>query len=95
MFYNPYTTPANFPASYSCWALYCSFALFILYKALPVGCERTTHIFLEEYNLYERQQALEDEHLQKYVAKLGLDLARFNNDMSTHAYLLVVFVRGV
>ncbi len=41
-------------------------------------------------HLYERQQALEDEHLQKYTAKLGLDLATLNNDMSTR--MLVVFV---
>src|SRR6266571_7800073 len=37
-------------------------------------------------HLYEHQQALDDEHLEKYAAKVGLDLARFNNDMSTHAH---------
>ena len=36
--------------------------------------------------LYEHQQALDEEHLEKYAAKVGLDLGRFNNDMSTHAH---------
>ena len=38
-------------------------------------------------HLYEHQQALDDDHLEKYAAKVGLDLARFNNDMSTHAHV--------
>ena len=38
-------------------------------------------------HLYEHQQALDDDHLEKYAAKIGLDLARFNNDMSTHAHV--------
>jgi protein-disulfide isomerase len=37
-------------------------------------------------DLYEHQQALDDNHLEKYAAKLGLDLSRFNNDMSSHAH---------
>jgi protein-disulfide isomerase len=37
-------------------------------------------------HLYEHQQALDDEHLEKYAAKVGLDLTRFNNDMSTSAH---------
>src|SRR6187200_2950829 len=36
--------------------------------------------------LYEHQQALEDNHLEKYANKLGLDLAQFNHDMSSHAH---------
>jgi protein-disulfide isomerase len=36
--------------------------------------------------LYEHQQALGDDHLEKYAAKLGLDLTRFNHDMSSHAH---------
>jgi predicted DsbA family dithiol-disulfide isomerase len=36
--------------------------------------------------LYEHQQALDDNHLEKYAGKLGLDLTRFNHDMSTHAH---------
>ena len=38
-------------------------------------------------HLYEHQQALDDEHLEKYATKVGLDLTRFNNDMSTHAHV--------
>ena len=37
-------------------------------------------------HLYEHQQALDDNHLEKYGSKLRLDLARFNHDMSSHAY---------
>jgi protein-disulfide isomerase len=37
-------------------------------------------------HLYEHQQALEDNHLEKYANKLGLDLAQFNHDMSSHAH---------
>lgn len=37
-------------------------------------------------HLYEHQQALADEHLNKYAAIVGLDFARFKNDMSTHAH---------
>ena len=37
-------------------------------------------------HLYEHQQALEDNHLEKYASKLGLDLAQFNHDMSSHAH---------
>jgi protein-disulfide isomerase len=35
--------------------------------------------------IYEHQQALDDENLEKYEARLGLDLAKFKNDMSTNA----------
>jgi protein-disulfide isomerase len=36
--------------------------------------------------LYEHQQALDDNHLEKYAGELGLDLTRFNHDMSSHAH---------
>ena len=36
--------------------------------------------------LYEHQQTLDDSHLEKYASTLGLDLAQFNHDMSSHAY---------
>jgi protein-disulfide isomerase len=36
--------------------------------------------------LYEHQQALDDQHLEKYADKLQLDLTKFNNDISNHAY---------
>ena len=32
--------------------------------------------------LYEHQQALDDNHLEKYASKLGLDITKFNHDMS-------------
>jgi len=36
--------------------------------------------------LYEHQQALDDRYLEKYADYLGLDLAKFNTDMSSHVY---------
>jgi protein-disulfide isomerase len=36
--------------------------------------------------LYEHQQTLDDSHLEKYASTLGLDLAQFNHDMSSHAH---------
>lgn len=36
--------------------------------------------------LYEHQQALDDRHLEKYADKLGLNLAKFNNEMSSHVH---------
>lgn len=36
--------------------------------------------------LYEHQQALDDNHLEKYASKLGLDITQFNHDMTSHAY---------
>jgi protein-disulfide isomerase len=37
-------------------------------------------------HIYEHQQALDDNHLEKYAGKLGLDLVKFNNDISSHAH---------
>ena len=48
--------------------------------------------------LYEHQQALDDKHLEKYASELGLDLARFKNDMSMHVHAAHVredFLSGV
>ena len=36
--------------------------------------------------LYEHQQALDDKYLEKYADNLGLNLAKFNNDMSSHVH---------
>jgi len=36
--------------------------------------------------LYEHQQAPEDKHLDKYADKLGLDISRFNIDISTRVH---------
>lgn len=36
--------------------------------------------------IYEHQQALDNNHLEKYAGKLGLDLTKFKNDMSSHAF---------
>jgi protein-disulfide isomerase len=36
--------------------------------------------------IYEHQQALDDNHLEKYATKLALDLTQFNHDMSSHAH---------
>lgn len=48
--------------------------------------------------LYEHQQALDDNHLEKYASKLGLDITQFNHDMASHAYAQHVredFLSGV
>ena len=48
--------------------------------------------------LYEHQQALDDNHLEKYASKLGLDITKFNHDMASHAYAQRVredFLSGV
>lgn len=48
--------------------------------------------------LYEHQQALDDNHLEKYASKLGLDITQFNHDMASHAYAQRVredFLSGV
>lgn len=37
-------------------------------------------------HLYEHQQALDDNHLEKYASELGLNLTRFNHDMSSRAH---------
>src|SRR5215831_4079997 len=36
--------------------------------------------------LYEHQQALDDKYLEKYADNLGLNLAKFNTDMSSHVH---------
>jgi protein-disulfide isomerase len=36
--------------------------------------------------LFENQQALDDIHLMKYAAKVGLDVSRFRRDMAEHRY---------
>ena len=48
--------------------------------------------------LYEHQQALDDNHLEKYAGKLGLDITQFNHDMASHVYAQRVredFLSGV
>ena len=48
--------------------------------------------------LYEHQQALDDNHLEKYASRLGLDTTQFNHDMASHAYAQRVredFLSGV
>ena len=48
--------------------------------------------------LYEHQQALDDNHLEKYASRLGLDITQFNLDMASHAYAQRVredFLSGV
>ena len=47
---------------------------------------------------YEHQQALDDNHLEKYASRLGLDIIQFNHDMASHAYAQRVredFLSGV
>jgi protein-disulfide isomerase len=49
-------------------------------------------------HLYEHQQALDDSHLEKYASALGLDLAQFNHDISSHAHAQRIredFISGV
>jgi protein-disulfide isomerase len=62
-------------------------------------CAATQNKFWEMHDyLYEHQQALDDKHLEKYAGELGLDLARFKNDMSMHVHAARVredFLGGV
>lgn len=37
--------------------------------------------------LFANQQHLKDKHLQHYAARLGLDMARYENEMKDHVYL--------
>jgi protein-disulfide isomerase len=37
-------------------------------------------------HLYEHQQALDDKYLEEYAENLGLNLAKFNIDMSSHVH---------
>jgi protein-disulfide isomerase len=49
-------------------------------------------------NIYERQQALDYKHLEKYAEDLGLNLAKFNDEMSPHVHagrILEVFLSGI
>src|ERR687887_130716 len=48
--------------------------------------------------IYEHQQALDNNHLEKYAGKLRLDLTKFKNDMTSHAFACRVredFLSGV
>jgi protein-disulfide isomerase len=40
--------------------------------------------------LFEQQKALDDHHLFEYVQKLGLDIDKFENEMSRHTYAPVI-----
>jgi protein-disulfide isomerase len=37
--------------------------------------------------LFEHQQQLDEKHIQKYAGQVGLDMARFSNEMTDHVYL--------
>lgn len=48
--------------------------------------------------LYEHQQALDDNHLEKYAKMIGLNLERFDEDMKNHVHLPRIredFLNGV
>ena len=36
--------------------------------------------------LFEHQQALDDEHLERYAARVGLDVQQFDREMKTDTY---------
>jgi hypothetical protein len=42
-------------------------------------------------HLYEHQQTLDDNHLEKYASESGLNLTRFNHDMSSRGLLRYQF----
>jgi protein-disulfide isomerase len=54
-------------------------------EAAEAAAEQNKFWEMHDY-IYEHQQKLDNENLEKYAAKLGLDLTKFKNDMSTHAY---------
>jgi protein-disulfide isomerase len=69
------------------------------HAAEAAECAATQNKFWEMHDyLYEHQQALDDKHLERYASELGLDLARFKNDMSMHVHAARVhedFLSGV
>jgi protein-disulfide isomerase len=69
------------------------------HAAEAAECAATQNKFWEMHDyLYEHQQALDDQHLEKYASELALDLARFKNDMSMHVHAARVredFLSGV
>ena len=52
-------------------------------EAAEAGAVQSKFWEMHDY-LYEHQQALDDRHLEKYAHKLGLNLTKFNNEMSSH-----------
>ncbi|WP_158749073.1 thioredoxin domain-containing protein [Acidobacterium sp. S8] len=57
------------------------------------------HKFWEMHDtLYEHHEALSDKYLKAYATQVGLDLARFNQEMAAHGYAVRVredFLSGV
>lgn len=46
------------------------------------------HQFWRLYDiLFEHQQQLDDKHIRKYAEQIGLNMARFSNEMTDHVYL--------
>ena len=66
-------------------------------EAAEVAAAQNKFWEMHDY-LYEHQQALDDNHLEKYASRLGLDITQFNHDMASHAYAQRVredFLSGV
>ena len=66
-------------------------------EAAEVAAAQNKFWEMHDY-LYEHQQALDDNHLEKYASRLGLDIIQFNHDMASHAYAQRVredFLSGV
>ena len=66
-------------------------------EAAEVAAAQNKFWEMHDY-LYEHQQALDDNHLEKYASRLGLDITQFNLDMASHAYAQRVredFLSGV
>ena len=66
-------------------------------EAAEAGAAQNKFWEMHDY-LYEHQQALDDNHLEKYASRLGLDITQFNHDTASHAYAQRVredFLSGV
>ena len=66
-------------------------------EAAEVAAAQNKFWEMHDY-LYEHQQALDDNHLEKYASRLGLDITQFNLDMASHVHAQRVredFLSGV
>ena len=66
-------------------------------EAAEVAAAQNKFWEMHDY-LYEHQQALDDNHLEKYASRLGLDITQFNQDMASHVHAQRVredFLSGV
>jgi len=55
--------------------------------AESAAAQGADHFWQMHDRLFEQQQALDDDHLVRYAAELGLDVERFRHDLAQHTFL--------